>query len=317
MRFVDALSDGLREAMRRHPELVLMGQDIAEYGGVFKITDGFLKEFGEGRVRNTPLCESAILGIGLGLSLKGMKAMVEMQFADFVSVGFNQIVNNFAKLHYRWGQHADVVVRMPCGGGTGAGPFHSQCNEAWFFKTPGLRVLFPSTPEDAKGLLLASFEDPNPVIFFEHKAIYRQFSGDVPNGYYTTPIGKARTAREGSALSIITYGMAVHWATRAAEETGIDAEIIDLRSLVPLDYEAIAATVRKTNRVILLHEDTMFGGLGGEISAWITENLFEHLDAPIMRVASLDTPIPFAPAIEKLFLPEQRLRDAMHKLAKY
>ena len=316
-RFVDAISDGLRLAMRRHTDLVLMGQDIAEYGGVFKITDGFVAEFGRDRVRNTPICESSIVGIALGLSLRGVKSMVEMQFADFVTCGFNQIINNLAKLNYRWGQCADVVIRMPCGGGTGAGPFHSQSNEAWFFHTPGLRVLYPSTPYDAKGMLLAAFEDPNPVMFFEHKAIYRQFNADIPEGYYTVPIGKARIAREGSAMSIITYGMGVHWATKAADELGIDAQIVDLRSLAPLDYDAIEATVRHTNKVLVLHEDTLTGGIGGEISAWITEHLFDQLDAPIMRVAGLDTPIPFAAKIEKVFLPEQRLRTQMQKLLNY
>ncbi len=316
-RFVDAISDGLKLAMHRHTELVLMGQDIAEYGGVFKITDGFVAEFGRGRVRNTPICESSIVGIALGLSLRGVKSMVEMQFADFVTCGFNQIINNLAKLNYRWGQCADVVIRMPCGGGTGAGPFHSQSNEAWFFHTPGLRVLYPSTPYDAKGMLLAAFEDPNPVMFFEHKAIYRQYSADIPDEYYTVPIGKARTVRSGQALSIITYGMGVHWATKAADELGIDAEIIDLRSLAPLDYEAIEATVRHTNKVLILHEDTLTGGIGGELSAWITEHLFDQLDAPIMRVAGLDTPIPFAHNIEKVFLPEQRLRTQMQKLFNY
>ena len=253
MRFVDAVSDGLRRGMERHDKLVLMGQDIADYGGVFKITDGFVDAFGKERVRNTPLCESAILGIGLGLSIKGWKAMVEMQFADFVSVGFNQIVNNLAKIHYRWGQQADVVVRMPTGGGVGAGPYHSQSNEAWFFHTPGLKIVYPSTPEDAKGLLLAALDDPNPVMFFEHKALYRKLTAEVPEGYYTTEIGKARIARAGTEMSIITYGMGVHWALAAAEELQIDAEIVDLRSLLPLDYEAIAASVQKTNRVLLLH----------------------------------------------------------------
>lgn len=317
MRFVDAISDGLREAMRRHDNLVLMGQDIAEYGGVFKITQGFVEEFGKGRVRNTPICESAIVGIGLGLSLKGFKAMVEMQFGDFVTCGFNQIVNNLAKLHYRWGQHADVVVRMPTGAGTGAGPFHSQSNEAWFTHTPGLKVVYPSTPYDAKGLLLSSFEDPNPVMYFEHKAIYRQYSGEVPEGYYTIPFGKARIVQTGEAMSIITYGMGVYWATKAAEELGIDAEIIDLRTLVPLDYDAIVATVKKTSKVIVLHEDTMFGGIGGEIAAYITEHLFEYLDAPVVRVAGLDMPIPFSTPLERFFLPEDRLREKMEWLMKY
>ncbi|MFN0037644.1 MAG: thiamine pyrophosphate-dependent enzyme [Saprospiraceae bacterium] len=317
MRFIDALSDGLREAMRRHPELVLMGQDIADYGGVFKITDGFTKEFGKERVRNTPLCESAIVGIGLGLSLKGIKSMVEMQFADFVTCGFNQIVNNLAKLHWRWGQTADMVIRMPTGGGSGAGPFHSQSNEAWFTHVPGLKVVYPSTPADAKGLMLAAFEDPNPVMFFEHKALYRSESGPVPEGFYTTEIGKARQVREGKALSILTYGLGVRWAEQTADAMGLDADIVDLRSLVPLDYEAITASVKRTNRVLILHEDTLFGGIGGEIAAWISEHLFEHLDAPVMRAASLDTPVPFAIPLEQNFFPLGRLKGQLEKLLKY
>lgn len=317
LRFIDAISEGLREGMQKHPELVLMGQDIADYGGVFKITQGFVDSFGKERVRNTPLCESAIVGIGLGLSLKGMKSMVEMQFADFVTCGFNQIVNNLAKLHWRWGQTADVVVRMPTGGGTGAGPFHSQSNEAWFTHVPGLKVVFPSTPEDAKGLLLAALADPNPVMYFEHKALYRSISGMVPEGYYTVEIGKARQVRSGNELSIITYGMGVQWAEKAADRLGISADIVDLRSLVPLDYDAITATVKKTNRVLILHEDTLFGGIGGEIAAWISENLFEHLDAPVLRAASLDTPVPFAIPLEQNFFPLERLEAQLAKLMRY
>jgi 2-oxoisovalerate dehydrogenase E1 component len=316
-RFIDALSDGLRTAMRRHPNLVLMGQDIADYGGVFKITQGFVEEFGKARVRNTPLCESAIVGIGLGLSLGGYKSMVEMQFADFVTCGFNQIVNNLAKLHWRWGQPADVVIRMPTGGGSGAGPFHSQSNEAWFTHVPGLKVVYPSTPYDAKGLLLASFEDPNPVMFFEHKNLYRSESGPVPEGFYTVEIGKARQVRTGSAVSILTYGLGVRWAEQAADEMGLDADIVDLRSLAPLDYAAIADSVKRTNRALVLHEDTLFGGIGGEIAAWISEHLFEHLDAPVLRAASLDTPVPFAIPLEQNFFPIKRLREQMEKLLKY
>lgn len=316
-RFIDALTDGLREAMRRHPGLVLMGQDIAEYGGVFKITNGFVQEFGKARVRNTPLCESAIVGIALGLSLKGIKSMVEMQFADFVTCGFNQIVNNLAKLHWRWGQTADVVIRMPTGGGTGAGPFHSQSNEAWFTHVPGLKVVYPSTPADAKGLLLAAFEDPNPVMFFEHKALYRSETGPVPEGFYTVEIGKARQVREGNAVSILTYGLGVRWAEQATAELGLDADIVDLRSLVPLDYEAIEKSVKKTSRVLILHEDTLFGGIGGEIAAWISENLFEHLDAPVLRAASLDTPVPFAIPLEQNFFPLERMKEQLIKLIKY
>ena len=314
IRFIDAISEGLREAMIRHPKLVLMGQDIGSYGGVFKITQGFVEQFGEHRVRNTPLCESAIVGISLGLSMGGYKSMVEMQFADFVTCGFNQIVNNLAKLHWRWNEKADVVVRMPTGGGTGAGPFHSQSNEAWFTHTPGLKVVYPSTPEDAKGLLLAAFEDPNPVMFFEHKGLYRSESGMVPEGFYTTEIGKARQVREGSDVSIITYGLGVRWAQQLADEMNISADILDLRSLVPVDYEAVEKTVKKTNRVLILHEDTLFGGIGGEISAWISEHLFEYLDAPVMRAASLDTPVPFAIPLEQNFFPVERAKEQIRKL---
>lgn len=318
LRFVDAVSDGLREGMRHHNKLVLMGQDIGgEYGGVFKITDGFVAEFGADRVRNTPLCESAIVGIGLGLSIKGWKAMVEMQFADFVSVGFNQIVNNLAKLHYRWGQNADVVIRMPTGGGVGAGPFHSQSNEAWFVHTPGLKVVYPSNPADAKGLLLAALADPNPVMYFEHKALYRKLSAPVPEGYYTTEIGKAQLVEAGEQMSIITYGMGVHWAQEAAAELGISADILDLRSLLPLDYAAIDETVKKTHRVIVLHEATLTGGVGADVAAYIGEHLFQHLDAPVVRVAALDTPVPFAAALEAQFMPALRLREQMVNLRDY
>lgn len=317
LRLVDAISDGLRLAMRKHEKLVLMGQDIADYGGVFKITDGFVEEFGKERVRNTPLCESAIVGAGIGLSIKGYKAMMEMQFADFSTCGFNQIVNNAAKLHWRWGQKVDMVVRMPTGAGTGAGPYHSQSNEAWYFHTPGLKVLYPSNPYDAKGLLLAAFEDPNPIMYFEHKALYRSISAEIPTEYYTVEIGKARVVREGADASIITYGMGVHWAEKMVAELDLDVEIIDLRTLLPLDYEAIEATIRKTNKALILHEDTLIGGIGGELSAYIAEHLFEHLDAPVARVASLDTPVPFAAALEANFLATARLKDALEKLLAY
>lgn len=317
IRYVDAISEGLREAMEKHPKLVLMGQDIGDYGGVFKITDGFIDDFGAHRVRNTPLCESAIIGAGLGLSLKGWKAMVEMQFADFVTCGFNQIVNNLAKLHYRWGANADVVIRMPTGGGVGAGPFHSQSNEAWFFHTPGLKIVYPSNPQDAKGLLLSAIEDPNPVLFFEHKALYRSLSGSVPKGYYNIEIGKAATVQAGDSISVITYGMGVHWAIDICQAEGFDADIIDLRSLIPIDYDAIAASVKKTGKVIILHEDTLTGGIGGDIAAWITEHLFEYLDGPVMRAASLDTPVPFAGSLEEQFLPKGRFQHKMRILLDY
>ena len=316
-RMIDAIQQGLAQSMERHPELVLMGQDIAEYGGAFKITEGFVERFGKGRVRNTPLCESAILGAALGLSIKGMKAMMEMQFADFVSEGITQICNNLAKIHYRWGQNADVVVRMPTGAGVGAGPFHSQSNEMWFVKTPGLKVVYPSNPYDAKGLLMTAFDDPNPVMFFEHKAMYRSITGPVPEQPYSIPFGKARVVREGSALSIITYGMGVHWAMEVVNESGIDAEVVDLRTLVPLDVETILASVKKTGKVLLLHEDTLTAGFGGELAAIIAEHAFEHLDAPIVRVASWDTPVPFAIPLENGFLPKGRLKAAVERLAGY
>ena len=314
-KFIQAISEGMRQAMDKHAGLVLMGQDIAEYGGAFKVTDGLVDVYGKERVRNTPLCESAIIGTALGLSIKGFKAMMEMQFADFVTVGFNQIINNLAKIHYRWGQNADVVVRMPTGAGVGAGPFHSQSNEAWFTHTPGLKVVYPSSPEDAKGLLLASFEDPNPVIFFEHKALYRSVSGQVPDEYYTIEIGKAKLIQEGSDLSIITYGAGVHWAKDyAAKKPELSIDILDLRTLSPLDYEAIEASVKRTGKVLLLHEDSLIGGIGGEISAWIAENCFQYLDAPIVRCASLDTPIPFAIELEQNFLAKGRLDKAVEQL---
>lgn len=317
-KFIQALSEGLKQSMERHPNLVLMGQDIAEYGGAFKVTDGFVPLFGKERVRNTPLCESAIVGTALGLSIKGFKSMMEMQFADFVTVGFNQIVNNLAKIHYRWGQNADVVIRMPTGGGVGAGPFHSQSNEAWFVHTPGLKVVYPSTPEDAKGLIIAAIEDPNPVMFFEHKGLYRSISGNVPDDYYTVEIGKARVVQQGSDISIITYGMGVHWAAYyAGNHPDISFDILDLRTLLPLDYDAIQASVQRTGKVLLLHEDTMTGGIGGEIGAWIAENCFQDLDAPIVRCAGLDTPIPFAIELEQNFMANSRLDECVRKLLSY
>ena len=317
-RFIDAISEGLKQSMAEHPNLILMGQDIAEYGGAFKITEGLLAEFGKERVRNTPLCESAIIGTGLGLSLEGYKSIIEMQFADFVSVGFNQIVNNLAKIHYRWGQNADVVIRMPTGGGVGAGPFHSQSNEAWFVHTPGLKVVYPSTPMDAKGLLIAAINDPNPVMYFEHKALYRSISGPVPEDYYEIEIGKARLVQEGEDLTIITYGSGVHWAEDyASEHPEISIDILDLRTLLPLDYDAIRLAARRTGKVLLLHEDTLIGGIGGEIAAWISENCFDSLDAPVMRCASLDSPIPFNIELEKNFMANSRLHEKIQSLVNY
>lgn len=317
MRMVDAIQDGLDQAMQKHENLVLMGQDIADYGGVFKVTEGFLAKYGKARVRNTPLCEAAIIGSALGLSIKGYKSMVEMQFADFVSEGFNQIVNNLAKIHYRWGQNADVVVRMPTGAGVAAGPFHSQSNEAWFTHVPGLKVVYPSNPVDAKGLLITAFEDPNPVMFFEHKALYRSLSDQVPEGYYNLPFGKAHLVKEGKELSVITYGMGVHWAKAAVEELSISADIVDLRTLVPLDWETIYGSVKKCGKVLVLHEDTLFGGIGGEITAGIAENCFEYLDAPVKRLGSMDTPVPFSKNLEDNFLAKARLKAVLEELIDY
>lgn len=315
LRLIDSIKEGLYQSMQKHPNLILMGQDIAEYGGAFKITEGFVQEFGKARVRNTPLCESAIVGAALGLSLEGYKSMMEMQFADFVTVGFNQIINNLAKIHYRWGQNADVVIRMPTGGGVGAGPFHSQSNEAWFVHTPGLKVVYPSSPVDAKGLMITAINDPNPVLFFEHKALYRSVSGPVPEEYYEIEIGKARHVREGDEVSIITYGAGVHWAEDyAAEHPEISIDILDLRTLSPLDYFAIREAVQRTGRVLILHEDTLIGGIGGEIAAWIAEHCFDLLDAPVMRCASLDTPVPFSIELENNFLAKARLDEMVQKL---
>lgn len=314
-RLVDAISDGLREGMAKHDNLVIMGQDIAEYGGVFKITDGFVKAFGKDRVRNTPLCESAIIGAGLGLSVRGMKSVIEMQFADFVTEGFTQIVNNLAKIHYRWGQNADVVIRMPTGAGVQAGPFHSQSNEAWFAHTPGLKVVYPAFPADAKGLLLRAIEDPNPVMFFEHKGLYRSLYGQVPEGYYTLPFGKAALVNEGQSATIVTYGLGVHWALEwQKQHSDTQVDIIDLRTLVPLDEETIYASVKKTSRVLVLHEDCTTGGFGAEISARISQNCFRELDAPVMRLGSEDTPVPFSGILEKGFLANARLEKAMEEL---
>ena len=317
-RFLEAIKESLQQSLKKHPNLVLMGQDIAEYGGVFKLTEGLVQEFGKDRIRNTPLCESAIIGTALGLSLEGYKSVVEMQFADFVSVGFNQIVNNLAKTHYRWGQKAEVVIRMPTGAGLGAGPFHSQSNEAWFTHVPGLKVVYPSNPFDAKGLMIAAINDPNPVLYFEHKALYRSISGNVPNQYYEVEIGKANLVNKGDDITIITYGAAVHWALEHQKqhpETSL--HILDLRTLLPLDYNSIAYAVQKTGRVLIVHEDTLTGGIGGEIAAWIAENCFSYLDAPIMRCASLDTPIPFNTELEKQFLAKSRLHASITKLMNF
>ena len=317
-RYLDAITDAMRQGMQRHPNLVIMGQDIAEYGGVFKATAGFVEEFGKGRVRNTPICESAIVGVGLGLSINKHKAIVEMQFADFVTCGFNQIVNNLAKSHYRWGQNADVVVRMPTGAGVAAGPFHSQSNEAWFFHTPGLKIVYPAFPSDAKGLLAAAIEDPNPVMYFEHKGLYRTITENVIDDYYTTEIGKAKIVKAGSDLTIITYGLGVHWALEAMNENpDIDAEIIDLRTLLPWDRETVLSSVRKTGKALMLHEDTLTGGIGGEIISVIAEECLFSLDAPPVRIGSLDTPVPMSSSLEWNFLPKDRFKVALKKLAAF
>lgn len=318
IRLIDAISEGLKQSMERHETLVIMGQDVAEYGGVFKITNGFLNAFGKERVRNTPICESAIVSAAMGLSINGFKAVVEMQFADFVSSGFNPIVNYLAKSHYRWSENADVVVRMPCGAGVGAGPFHSQTNEAWFTKTPGLKVVYPAFPYDAKGLLATSIEDPNPVLFFEHKALYRSIYQDVPTDYYTLPLGKAALIKEGNDVTVITYGAGVHWALSTLEKhSNIKADLIDLRTLQPLDVEAIYNSVKKTGKVIVLQEDSLFGGIASDISAMIMENCFEYLDAPVKRVASLETPIPFAAALEKQYLAQNKFENELLALLAY
>jgi 2-oxoisovalerate dehydrogenase E1 component len=317
-RLVDAVSDALRQAMERDESLILMGQDIAEYGGVFKVTEGFVERFGRERVRNTPLCESAIVGASLGLALRGRASMVEMQFADFVACGFNQIVNNLAKTHYRWGEPVNVTVRMPTGAGIAAGPFHSQSDEAWFAHVPGLRVVYPSNPYDAKGLLTSSLIEPNPVLFFEHKALYRSVRGMVPDDYYNLPLGVARVVREGRHATIVTYGMGVHWASKLADELpDIGIEIIDLRTLLPWDAEMVFASVRKTGRCLVLHEDTQTGGFGGEIAATIGEEMFDRLDAPVMRLGSLDTPVPFNHGLEDQFLAKSRLREKVERLVRW
>jgi 2-oxoisovalerate dehydrogenase E1 component len=318
IRFIDAISGSLRQSMERYDNLVIMGQDIAEYGGAFKITDGFVAQFGKERVRNTPICESAVVSAGMGLSINGYKAIVEMQFADFVSTGFNPIVNLLAKSHYRWQEKADVVVRMPCGAGTQAGPFHSQTNEAWFTKTPGLKVVYPAFPYDANGLLNESINDPNPVLFFEHKLLYRSVYQDVPTDYYTIPLGKAALVKEGNQVTIIAFGATVHWALETlAKNPDVSADLLDLRTLQPLDTEAIFASVKKTGRAIIYQEDSLFGGIASDISALIMENCFKYLDAPVKRVASLDSPIPFTKALEDQYLPKGRFEEALLELLAY
>ncbi|MDO6601748.1 alpha-ketoacid dehydrogenase subunit alpha/beta [Arenibacter palladensis] len=318
IRLIDAVSQGLKQSMERYGNLVVMGQDIADYGGVFKITEGFVEVFGKDRVRNTPICESAVVSAAMGLSINGVKSVVEMQFADFVSTGFNPVVNYLAKVHYRWGEHADVVIRMPCGAGMGAGPFHSQTNEAWFTKTPGLKVVYPAFPYDAKGLLATSINDPNPVLFFEHKGLYRNIYQDVPEDYYTLPFGKASFLREGGDITVVSYGLGVHWALEALDDNpDIKADLIDLRTLQPMDMDAIYNSVKKTGKLIILQEDSLFGGVASDISALVVENCFEYLDAPVKRVASLDTPIPFAKNLENNYLPKDRFVKELINLLTY
>jgi 2-oxoisovalerate dehydrogenase E1 component len=319
-RYVDAISDGLRDAMRRNERVILMGQDIAEYGGVFKVTEGFVEEFGKARVRNTPIIESAAVGAALGLSLEGFRPIVEMQFGDFITCAFNQIVNNVAKTKYRWGAPAPMLIRAPIGGGAGAGPFHSQNVEAWFTHVAGLKVVAPATPCDAKGLLLAGLEDGNPVLYLEHKLLYRSVRGPVPEGYYTIPIGRARVARAGRDATIVTYGVGVVWALEAAEQMATDGhelEVVDLRSLVPWDRETVFESVRRTSRVLVLHEAPLTGGFGGELASTIGEQMFDHLDAPVMRLGGLDIPVPFSKGLEEIYMPKRRLVETIQKLLEY
>ena len=318
LRFVDAISEGLKQSMEQHEDLIIMGQDIAEYGGVFKITDGFVEQFGKARIRNTPICESAIVEVAMGLSIAGIKSVVELQFADFVSSGFNPIVNYLAKSHYRWGQEANIVLRMPCGAGVGAGPFHSQTNEAWFTKTPGLKVVYPAFPFDAKGLLATAIEDPNPVLFFEHKALYRSTRQNIPTAHYTLPLGKAALLNEGNDVTIVSYGAAVHWALETLDNNpSISADLIDLRSLQPLDMDCVLNSVKKTSRVIILQEDSIFGGIASDISAQIMEQAFEYLDAPVQRIGSLNTPVPFASSLEQQYLAKRNFETALNTLLDY
>ena len=317
MRFVDSISNALELSMKKYDDLIIMGQDIAEYGGVFKVTDGFSKLFGKDRVRNTPICESSIIETAMGLSICGRKSIVELQFSDFISSGFNPVVNYLAKTYYRWKQKADVVLRMPCGAGVGAGPFHSQTNEAWFTKTPGLIVVYPSFPFDAKGLLISSIENPNPVLFFEHKALYRTIREEIPENYYNVPIGKGKLRKIGNKISVITYGLGVHEALKIIDKHDIDADLIDLLTLSPIDEKIIINSVNKTGKAIVLQEDSLFGGIASEISSIIMENCFENLDAPVFRVGSLNTPIPFEEDLEKQYLPFDRFENKIIELLNY
>lgn len=319
--YVRAISDGLREEMRRDDSVFLLGEDIGAYGGAFKVTEGFVEEFGEDRVIDTVLGEAAIIGAAMGAAIVGMRPVAEMQFADFVTDGFNQLVNNVAKFHYRTNIPVPMVLRLPSGGGIHGGPFHSSNPEAWFFHVPGLKLVAPSTPYDAKGLIKSAIRDPNPVLYFEHKYLYRHSKSEMPEGDFTVPIGKADIKRRGSDISVITYGTGVHWALEAAEmisKEGIDVEVLDLRSLLPLDTEAIIDSVKRTGKVLILHEDTLTGGIGGEVAAIIADRAFDHLDAPVKRIASIDSPVPFAPPLEEFFLPNAlKVLSSLRDLAEY
>jgi len=319
--YIEAIREGMREELLRDPSVYCLGEDIGTYGGAFRATQGFLEEFGRPRILDTPLSESAILGAAVGSALMGLRPIAEMQFADFIANGFNMLVNFAAKVHYRWGAKCPMVVRLPSGGGTRGGPFHATNPEAWFTRVPGLKVVCPATVRDAKGLMKAAVRDDNPVLYFEHKYLYRRLKDESPPEDHVTPLGKARVAREGTDVTLVTYGSMVHHSEGVAEELGkegVSVEILDLRSLVPLDEEAILASVRKTNRVVVLHEDTKTGGFGGEIAARIAEKVFEHLDAPIRRVASLDTPVPHAPQLEDAFMPQpQGIRAAILETVRY
>jgi 2-oxoisovalerate dehydrogenase E1 component len=318
IRLVDAVSEGLYQSMEKYNELVIMGQDIAEYGGVFKVTDGFINKFGKERIRNTPICESSIVSAAYGLSVNGIKSVMEMQFADFASSGFNPIVNLLAKSHYRWGQKADVVIRMPCGAGIGAGPFHSQTNEAWFTKVPGLKIVYPAFPQDAKGLLIEAINDPNPILFFEHKALYRSVYQEVCSNYFTTEIGKSLVLRVGTQLTIVSYGAAIHWVLDILEKLNtISVDVIDLRTLQPLDVETIYNSVKKTGKAIIVQEDSLFGGIASDLSALINENCFEYLDAPVKRVGSIETPIPFNKELENQYLAKNNIEKSILDLINY
>jgi pyruvate/2-oxoglutarate/acetoin dehydrogenase E1 component len=318
MTYLEAISDALRYEMRRDPTVFCLGEDIGAFGGAFKVTDGFVDEFGADRCLDTPLAENLIVGAATGAAIEGMKPVCEMQFADFISCGFDQLVNVAAKLHYRQGVAVPIVVRLPSGGGFSGGPFHSQNPEAWFLQAPGLRVVAPATAEDAKGLLISAIRDPNPVCYLEHKGLYRHVKGEVPAGEHTVPLGEARIAREGGEMSVIAYGSSVHLALQAADELDEDIEVLDLRSLCPLDTEAILASARRTGKVLVAHEATRACGAGAEVAALITEDAFEDLDAPVRRLTAADVPIPFSPPLEQRVLPQlDDMKEACRELLAY